>query len=310
MATTPNHWQRIINDYFVFSKGQRRAVIVLLAAIVMAIFLPAIYRFLFVPAKEKADHAWIEQVAALRTDSVKNTLAAADEAPATDDHNKGTAKLFNFDPNTATSEQWQTLGLKDKTIQTIQRYLSRGGHFNKAEDIKKIYGLPESDAVRLLPYVRIDSKADAGNARDKSTYSSSQPFNKPKPIDINLSDTSAFISLPGIGSKLAARIVNFREKLGGFYKIEQVAETYGLPDSTFQKIRSLLFVSKVELRTRKINTASVDELKSPYIPYNVANAIVQYRIHNGNFQSVEGLKKIPLIDEALYEKIAPYLSAD
>jgi DNA uptake protein ComE-like DNA-binding protein len=41
-------------------------------------------------------------------------------------------------------------------------------------------------------------------------------------VDINSADTSAFIALPGIGSKLAARIVNFRDKLGGFYSIEQV----------------------------------------------------------------------------------------
>ena len=44
-------------------------------------------------------------------------------------------------------------------------------------------------------------------------------------VDINTADTTAFISLPGIGSKLAARIVNFRDKLGGFYSIDQVGET-------------------------------------------------------------------------------------
>ena len=59
-------------------------------------------------------------------------------------------------------------------------------------------------------------------------------------IDVNTADTSAFISLPGIGSKLAARIVTFREKLGGFYSVEQIGETYGLPDSTFQKIKQWL----------------------------------------------------------------------
>ena len=58
-----------------------------------------------------------------------------------------------------------------------------------------------------------------------------------QPVDINLADTSDFINLPGIGSKLSQRIIAFRNKLGGFYSIDQVGETYLLPDSTFQKIK-------------------------------------------------------------------------
>ncbi|HEY4876127.1 MAG TPA: helix-hairpin-helix domain-containing protein [Puia sp.] len=55
-------------------------------------------------------------------------------------------------------------------------------------------------------------------------------------IDINAADTSAFSTLPGIGSKLSNRIITFRERLGGFYSTNQVAEIYGLSDSTFLKI--------------------------------------------------------------------------
>ena len=54
---------------------------------------------------------------------------------------------------------------------------------------------------------------------------------KIQPFEINSADTTAFIALPGIGSKLAARIVLFREELGGFYNIEQIREVYGLQDS-------------------------------------------------------------------------------
>jgi competence ComEA-like helix-hairpin-helix protein len=55
-------------------------------------------------------------------------------------------------------------------------------------------------------------------------------------VDINTADTTTWIALPGIGSKLSQRIVNFREKLGGFYKVEQVGETFGLADSTFKRL--------------------------------------------------------------------------
>jgi competence ComEA-like helix-hairpin-helix protein len=114
--------------------------------------------------------------------------------------------------------------------------------------------------------------------------------------------------LPGIGSKLAARIVNFREKLGGFYSVEQVGETYGVPDSTFQKIKNRLVVNS-EVRKVNINLATKEELKThPYIRWQLANAIVEYRNQHGPFKSLEDLKKIVLVDEINFKKIIPYLS--
>src|SRR4029077_14480458 len=80
-------------------------------------------------------------------------------------------------------------------------------------------------------------------------------------VDVNLADTSGYISLPGIGSKLSQRIIAFRDKLGGFYSVNQVGETYLLPDSTFQKIKSRLVISDTAVKKININLASVDEMK-------------------------------------------------
>jgi competence ComEA-like helix-hairpin-helix protein len=88
-----------------------------------------------------------------------------------------------------------------------------------------------------------------------------------------------------------------------------VGETYLLPDSTFQKIKPYLFVSNSSLKRININTASVDEMKAhPYIKYNMANAIFQYRQQHGNYISVEQIKKILIITDEIYQKAAPYLS--
>ncbi len=128
-------------------------------------------------------------------------------------------------------------------------------------------------------------------------------------IDINLADTSAWIALPGIGSKLASRIVNFREKLGGFYAINQVAETFGLADSTFQKIRSWLKLDQPQLRKININTATLEELKAhPYIRFTLARPIVAYRSEHGPFNRLEDLKKIAAVTEDAFQKMFPYLT--
>lgn len=132
----------------------------------------------------------------------------------------------------------------------------------------------------------------------------------PKEVDINKADTTVFMALPGIGAKLAARIVKYREALHGFYSIDQVGETYGLPDSTFKKIRKWLVVKDTCIQKININTASLQELKTPYINPNLANAIYQYRQQHGSYQNLQDLRKIVLVSDSLFNKVSLYLSID
>ena len=99
------------------------------------------------------------------------------------------------------------------------------------------------------------------------------------------------------------------EKNWAAYKAEQVAETYGLPDSTFQKIKSRLVIGSSNVKKLNINNATLDELKvHPYLRYNIANAIVQYRTQHGIFASVNDIKNIMLITDEIYNKVSPYLT--
>ena len=186
------------------------------------------------------------------------------------DYNKVVkGELFYFDPNTASSDEWKRLGLREKTIITLQKYIAKGGRFYKPEDIGKIWGLHASDVKPLLPFVKIQPQFTSAPIAGK-TFGEGKRFEKPTYapaiVDINIADTTAWIALPGIGSKLAQRIINFREKLGGFYKIEQVGETFGLADSTFQKIKLKLQIGTTAVRQININTATMEEMKAhPYI---------------------------------------------
>jgi len=88
-----------------------------------------------------------------------------------------------------------------------------------------------------------------------------------------------------------------------------VRETFGLPDSTFQKVKQYLKIANSSIRKININTASIDELKAhPYIRYNIANPIVAYRNEHGPFSSIDDLKKIMIITDEVYQKIMPYLT--
>ena len=75
-----------------------------------------------------------------------------------------------------------------------------------------------------------------------------------------------------------------------------------------KKIKPHLKLDISEVKKININTASVEDLKShPYIRYNIANAIIAYRKEHGSFSAIADLKKIKIISDEVYQKIAPYL---
>jgi DNA uptake protein ComE-like DNA-binding protein len=128
---------------------------------------------------------------------------------------------------------------------------------------------------------------------------------------VNTADSAQWESLPGIGPVLAARIVKFRERLGGFYSIRQIGETYGLPDSTFNKIQPYLRLYKVSLKKLDLNLTDEKSLaQHPYIRYKLARLIVRYRSNHGPFSQPEGLLGIPLVDDSIYRKIEHYIKTE
>ena len=318
-------WKHFLKDYFIFTRKERTSIIFILSIVFFFILLPFAFPF-FIKQKQYSHKQFESEIGRLNIEpndssKIKNYSKNLDNGFYDDYSPSGRKKyerikagVFYFDPNTISSEDWKRLGLREKTITTIQNYLSKGGRFNKPEDIGKIWGLSLTDQQRLTPYVSIKNTTHESEPIEKKGYlkpSSPYPLKTNELVDVNLADTTGYISLPGIGSKLSQRIIAFRNKLGGFYSVNQVGETYLLQDSTFQKIKSRLSISGIAVKQININSASVDEMKAhPYLRYNLANAIFQYRQQHGNFNSVEGIKKIILISEDVFNKVAPYLSVE
>lgn len=315
-------WQNIVKDYLTFTARERNGLIIMVV-VCAAIYLSSRY----LPVKENTvkKDAFQQELANLkivvdssrRFGSYERDENYADYArPKYAENPKyATGKLFGFDPNTLDATGWKRLGVREKTIIIIQHFLAKGYKFRQPEDIKKVYGLSAKEAERLMPFIHISQKEAPGNKdftdRGKTVYpadNTATEIKKTALININTADTSAFIALPGIGNKLAARIVNFRQKLGGFSSVAQLGETYGIPDSTFQKIKPRLQCNAPALKTININTADINTLRAhPYLRWNIANAIINYRQQHGTYKSVEDIRKIDIITDELYNKIAPYL---
>ena len=157
------------------------------------------------------------------------------------------------------------------------------------------------------------SKGPNGFAREfkHSTRTSRRSAKTDEMVELNSADTTRLKQLRGIGSGYAKMIVSYREKLGGFYKAEQLLEVYKFSDETYKKIKNQLQVDTMLIRKIKVNTATVKELKShPYISYYQALSIVENRElqvemrYNSLYDMV--------VDEDLKEedilRVAPYFS--
>lgn len=307
-----------IKEYFKFTRKERIGILCLSLLVLAIAWLPS-----FIPSKTTSDPALLAEYSKAidRLNQPREDSVAIDE-PGNDFTKKknysnypaATASFFSFDPNSLDEAGWRKLGVKEKTIGTIKKYLSKGGSFKSASDIHKIYGISPKLAEQLEPWIKIE-KASAppsfSNSKSPAFPRNEYPSKPKATVDINQSDTSDWIAMPGIGPALARRIVLFREKLGGFHSIEQIGETYGLADSVFQLIRPRLLLNESTVTKININTADANRLKQhPYIGWKLANALVKYRETHGSFKSPQDLSQIDLFSPDILLKLMPYLSVD
>ncbi len=336
-----------IRGYLTFTRKERYGVLFLLVLISVLFVLPYFFR----PSIGEPDPATYEKMKegilkfeskladssleAVRHDRYQEQKSYTTEVYPGNSSRPVRAEMFYFDPNWLTANDWRKLGISGRLTQTILHYIEKGGRFRKAEDLKKLYGLHNTDYERLFPYVRIAKapkdlkthpgyfaktaydlpalkKADSlflsGSLRTNSGTGFAYNYKKLEATDINLADSADWSRLPGIGAKLASRIVHFREKLGGFYRVEQVGETFGLPDSCFQKLKPYLRLNTVSLLQIDLNSVTKETLQAhPYIRWQFARIILEYRQQHGGFRSVDELLQLAQMDQVKFERLRPYL---
>lgn len=227
--------------------------------------------------------------------------------------NQKVAVLFKFNPNEANVEDFEKLGLSSKLSKRIVKYREKGGVFYKKEDLLKIYNFPEDRYEELADYIVLPKKENSSPIAN-STYSKNDiPLNKANllavKVNLNKSTVEEFQQLRGIGPGYAKKIVAYRNKLGGFASVNQVAEIYNFPDSVFQKIKPFLIESEVLVKIN-VNEISEDDLKKhPYFNWKQAKALIKYRRQHGDFTDFADLKKILGIFKMKdWTRIEPYVA--
>jgi len=153
------------------------------------------------------------------------------------------------------------------------------------------------------------SPVESHPAPKQNQYPATEKFAAGTVIEINTSDTLQLMKIPGIGASFAKRIAGYRNLLGGFYRLEQLQEIYGMYVELYEKMVPYLQVDTSRITQIPINTASLDKLKShPYINFYQAKAIVEMRRKKGNLENINELSLLEEFTADDLERIKHYLA--
>ncbi len=230
-----------------------------------------------------------------------NNFEPSDDTKA---EKKQEKELSKFDPNTASKEKFLKLGLTEKQINTIDNYLSKGGKFKDKNDFKKMYVISNEQYAELEPYIEITLQTNTEISKPEIKELKTENF----VAELNTASVEDLIKIKGIGKFSAQKIVEYRQQLGGFVKIEQLMEVNGMYENNFIKAKEYLTLNTSKIIKININLADFKELVNhPYLEKEDVLKILKYREKKGKFTNLSQLTEKEILPEALFQKLKPYL---
>ena len=168
-----------------------------------------------------------------------------------------------------------------------------------------------ADSLEMARLHRYDNAYNGNRSYDTSKgrkYSQRQLYDIVK-IDLNHCDSTDIMVVPQFGSKRAARLVEYRDRLGGFYSLSQLKEVYVLQNVDDELLQKYFVVYASDVRKLNVNTATYKDLIShPYFDAYLTKTILNYRQKNGKISSINELQKVTHAYPELMEKLKYYVS--
>lgn len=292
--------KQFIREYFTFSRAERRGIIIL----VVLIILTLAFR-LVLPALMRQSHGekstFDEDIREWINTITENETGKTDSVYIESTGNTNIS-LFDFDPNVISSDDIKKLGVSNNVRKAWVKYRVKGGRFYRKEDLRRIYGLDSVTYERLEPYII------TGQKMNQRTTGSQHANRNVLTIELNNATQEEFEKLIGIGPVLARRICKYRKLLGGFYRISQLNEVFGITDSIVKINEHFLSIDKSVIEKININGADFRTLsRHPYISDFEAKAILHYREMIGFIESSNELVLNNLISDSVFTKLTDYL---
>ena len=302
---------RELREIFIFSARERNGMIFLLSILLFVVTLDLLLPLLLTQRVYDTT-SWREKAEAYfaRTAPAKDSVKVAFSE--------------KIDPNRVQYSELLRIGIPEALASNWTRYLEKGGHLGKKEDLLKLYGMTPEKMAIVEPYLDFPAPKETGEnnkgirqrvlltsyvagRKDSLKRSLPKQLRKVEIIEVNKADSAQLEALPGIGPVLASRIIRYRRLLGGFYEVSQLKKIYGMSEELWQRSSPHLAVDPSGISKLEINFLSLTELgHHPYIGFKNARKIIRKRETDGKFRSEEELSVIFSPDSL--QQLLPYLS--
>ena len=298
---------RKFKSHFKFSKQERSGIFFLL--LIIFVMQVAFFVVKSSPMNSSAGLFLVDEATQSQIDILKEEVVTNDSV----------VRIYPFNPNFITDYKGYTLlGMSAEEIDRLHAFRKQNKFANSAEEFQKVTMISDSLLSVISPYFKFPEWTKTENKKpfkaklypNRNNENLATNVVRSNVLDLNSATAEDLQSISGIGEKLSARIVKYRELLNGFLIDEQLYEVYYLDREVAEKVlKKYKVLSKPKIEKININKASVAEIsKLAYIKYSVAKEIVAYREINGSITSFDELKDIVDFPADKIDRIKLYLA--
>lgn len=161
------------------------------------------------------------------------------------------------------------------------------------EELRACYVVSDSVARALEPYIIFPER----EARPTE-----------EPVELNAADSATLRAVAGIGEKTVGRILAYRERLGGFHSVEQLAEVPGVTERNYELILKQIYCDSCKIRKIDVNFASPNVLaRHPYLAPQTLRRLLKQRQLKGGWSTAEEMIEQRILTRGEAARLAPYL---
>ena len=288
-----------IKSFFVFNSSQRNGILFLL---LLVSGFAVISNYIDFTTENLLDTNSKEVLAVQKElDSIRTLLMESNQP-----------KIYPFNPNFITDFKGYKLGMSSEEIDRLLDYRKQNKWINSKEDFKKVTKVSDSFLDQISSYFKFPDWI----SNPKPKYSDWRKGFKEKTfdqkIDLNSATQLELKKVNGIGEALSKRIIDYRDKLGGFTNDIQLYEVYGLDYQLTDKVRNDFTVkTPKEIIKMNLNKISASDIATvPGISFELAKRIWEFRVLNERIVDFIELKKIEGLTERKLQGIQLYLKLE
>lgn len=290
-----------LKSHFKFNKQERSGIFFLLLFLIIV----QVVFFLYQTNKYKNSNLLtVDSATQIRIDSLKAASMQTDSV-----------RIFPFNPNFITDYRGYTFGMSVEEIDRLHNFRAGDKFVNSKEEFQNVTKVSDSLLNKISLYFKFPewTKNNIENRKPRVVQSfnpSNKTNNTAEKLDLNSATAIELQRINGIGDKLSARIIKFRDRLGGFLIDGQLYDVYGLkPEVVDRTLLEFTVIDRPKIERINLNEASVEELSQLiYIQKDVAQRIIYYRNLNGGINSLNELINIEGFPSEKIERIGLYLS--